>query len=215
MKHFYLRKILDFDTIKLSSVMFAPDIQCSRNTDSEFITIFLKSHLNLKCGDETFRININNQWRVKNFLTSILAWFFDEGKKDLFVYDKNNELVFNSEYKSLVKTVYSGTDTNSWMRIYPMVVRDKGTPTEGVMIFINSQSAFTELSLSKFGALTDVICNFDFDRESLLFSQLLKLSSKVNKSEGCDLVLSNSINNEGISDQLATGKYRSPFIGGK
>ena len=192
-----------------------PDIRCTKTADTQFTAITTKAHLNIKCGNDSFRVNVSNHWRVKAFFNTALQWFFDETKNDMFVYDKNNDLIFNSEYKNLTKTIYSGTDTNSWLRVYPIVVRDsKGTPSEGVVIFINSQNSFAEIPLDKFGAMTDVINKYDFDREVLMFTQLMKLSVTASKDDGCDLSLSNAINNEAMYE-TSYSLQQSPFFGGK
>ena len=171
----YLRELFSVRGMKMTAITISPTITDTKGKNANLVNIAINSHINICYNGETFKISMKNQWKVVRFFNSVLQWFFNESAKDMYVIDERGKLVFNSDYKELVQSVYSGKATHQFLQARPIVVQTIDSMAEGIILNINNKETYVSLTVDEIGEIVDTINKFDPRMEVLLISNLMRM----------------------------------------
>ena len=130
-------------------------------------------------GGEKFRLTQLSMFSILNSFKTVVDWFYDESKNDLFVINEKRELMFNNDYNDL--RILVSSDDNQHMEIRPCVDdSDIERGKEGVVIFINRAESVVVLERQEFESLYYVLSHFSFQDELLYLLQSEVLAVKAN-----------------------------------
>lgn len=97
-------------------------------------------------------------------------WFRDPNMKDLFIYDEENKLQFNSAYNSLRKTVSDSKKIPQRLTIMPALVTRGDKTHEGVFLHLISIDIQTTLTKNEFGSLLRILKEYSFSYEPIFLA---------------------------------------------
>lgn len=146
-------------------------------------------------------------YRVIRFFNEVLEWFYDDNKKDLFLLDEDNHLIFNADYRELSKTLDISFRSNSIgiLRAIPTVgVRELSTEyCEGIFLYMNQSVNRIFLSKEELSNLLDILSSFSFYNETLINLEMIRYCKDESSIES---------SNENIGEyNTAMPKRKTPF----
>lgn len=180
MKKFIKRQVISFNSLKIDSGMSSfqlTKVPNEKKFDYEIINVpmylpVLTLTLNTQSGnwkDRQIRITEKTLKRFTLCLRRAVEWFYDDAKKDMFLYDDNNDLTFNFRYKDLNEIYQDPFNSNIFMKILPSAIQSKnGKLIEGVNIYINQIETMVSLSRYDLEDLLAVMSGFSFHQEGIL-----------------------------------------------
>src|SRR5574343_153392 len=142
-------------------------------------------------------------YRVIRFFNEVLEWFYDDNKKDLFLLDEENHLIFNADYRNLNKILdisYRSSSIGILKAIPTVGTRELSTEfCEGIYLYVNQSVNRVFLSKEEISNLLDILTSFSFYNEALINLEIIRYC----KEE--DLI--------GNSDDptLTMPKHKTPF----
>lgn len=189
MKKYIKRLIVATHSIRVESGMTMPQLvhSQSKGNDYEFYeaSLYLPTltiSLNTKDGkweDRRIRATERSFKRLMLCFRKVLEWFYDENKKDLFVYDVNNNLVFNHAYKELNEVYFDAFDSNRFMKIIPAAIQTEGNKfVEGLSIYINQLDTIVGVTRIQFEDIVSVLSDFSFAQEATVLMLAYQLAEK-------------------------------------
>ena len=97
----------------------------------------------------------------------VLHWFYDPDKKDLFLFDENGNLMFNTTYNDLGKTV---TDSKKYpntqkITVMPNLVYRGDKTHEGIVLHLRDLDVQTTLTRNEFANLVKILQGFSYADE--------------------------------------------------
>lgn len=117
-------------------------------------------------ASSTYQIYPRSIYRVVEFFNTILNWFTDPNMKDLFMYNEENHLVFNSDYKSLYAYLEIPGNTKAGvMRAIPTVGNYDNGEVEAIYLYINRDVNRIMISYEELKTLFGLLKNFSFYNE--------------------------------------------------
>jgi len=108
---------------------------------------------------ESIMIRVNDMIPLRNILGEISKWFYDTKYKDLFAYDKNNNLVL---INSIEPVWVRGFAADKSIKFEPTVVTLwNGTLVEGVRLYLNDDNNFIDIPAERLMGLIYIINSID------------------------------------------------------
>lgn len=204
------RSLYKTSKIQIEFFMYEPRVEINKNTFISQVNPILNiTYLNSKSMFEdystlqarTFKINPRNLYNVIKFFNTVVGWFYDESKRDLFLINEDDELVFNADYKNLYAITKKSFGSNEQLKAIPTVVDYNNQRHEGIYLYINESIYDILLTLDELEIIFGILKSFSFYDEIMLNLQILKYAQENNRME------------EGsVSYNSATGfKIKTPF----
>ena len=128
----------------------------------------------------TFKITPRNLYHVIKFFNTVVNWFYDKDKEDLFLINEDNELVFNSDYKSLYAVTKKSYGNNDILKAIPTVVDYNNHKYEGIYLYINENIYNIILTIDELETIFGLLKNFSFYDEIQLNLTTLEYNIKNN-----------------------------------
>ncbi len=192
MKKYIKRLVVNLYKLKIEScISLAQLSRDGRKKDYELLTYsgfspVLTLGLITKDGnwkDHFIKITDRSLPRFNLCIRKVVEWFYDPDKKNMFVYDDNENLTFNYAYKELSEVYYDPFDESHFLKIMPTVVPNKnGTMVEGVSMYINQLDTMIQLSRYDLEDLMTLMATFSFQQEAILL--LLAYQVAANEPDG-------------------------------
>lgn len=136
--------------------------------DSQFMTVSDRVVLIMKHipSGEKFKINTTSIYSVIQGFKTVLDWFYDKDKNDMFVIGEAGNLIFNNDYNNLSVSISSYD--NQHLEILPCVNNKKNDRgVEGVCIFVNRYEASMILTRKELEEVYVLLSTFSFQTEAL------------------------------------------------
>lgn len=163
------------------------------NKDKDGVRFFHSPIIQIRCkvSDSTrdiydymkaaFSVTVNNHLEVIKFFNTLMKWLFDDEFNDLFLMGPTNELMFNSDYKSLKTSVmfYSRKKTDVLYGV-PSIVDLGEKLYEGVNLFVNTTDYMIPLTFREVGIIFGILKEFNFSSE---VTKLLLMYDYVKKTD--------------------------------
>ncbi len=130
--------------------------------------------------DRSYRITPRNLYRVLKFFNIIVKWFYDESKKDLFLINDENELVFNSDYNNLYTITAKTLNENCTMKAIPTVVIFNDKKYEGIHLYINKSTNVIIMTKEEVEMILGFLKEFSFNDEIIECLTALEYASRNN-----------------------------------
>lgn len=130
--------------------------------------------------ERTYRITPRNLYRTLKFFNRILEWFHDNDKKDLFLINDDNELVFNSDYSKLSLTTPKSLNEDCVMKAMPAVIVFNEKRYEGIYLYINKTSNLISLTRDEIEMLLGFLKDFSFQDEIITCLEIMRYSKERN-----------------------------------
>lgn len=115
--------------------------------------------------DRSYRITPRNLYRVLKFFNTIVKWFYDENKKDLFLINEENDLIFNSDYNNLYTMTAKTLNENTVMKAIPTVVMFNDKRYEGIHLYINKSTNIIIMTKEETEMILGFLKDFSFNNE--------------------------------------------------
>lgn len=131
--------------------------------------------------DRTFKVTPKNHYKVMKFFNTVVGWFYDKSKNDLFVTDENNALIFNNDYNGLTLAIEDSYRSGKIMQATPIVMKFDTKYYEGINLCINNIENTVSLTLFDLESILGVLQNFSWQDEILLLSNLYVSSVKMGR----------------------------------
>ncbi len=120
--------------------------------------------------DRTFLIFERARKEFVDSMDTVLSWFTDPSKKDLFYMDENENLMLNTSYRDLHMIVREARKDQRILQFAPGLMVDSiGKRHEGINITINNMESIAQISYPDFIALRNLINNINYQDESHRF----------------------------------------------
>ena len=148
------------------------------------INIKTSAFLVLEIPDDVIKSEVYfsfpHMYFLKKFFNEIEKWFFDKKYKDLYYYNKNNELVVNKDFKKYKKIRITDLPSNVNIIAYPSIINNNDIYEEGVTFHIEPYNTDFTLDINDFCIIYDIIKNFDlFTSSQLLINFALTLNNNI------------------------------------
>lgn len=153
--------------------------------------------------DNSYKMTPKNQFKLIRFFNNIIDWFYDDKLKDLFLIDKNDELVFNADYNHINAIISKNKFETGTMKAMPSIVIVEGERYEGIYLYINRLDNMIMLTKDEVESISQLIKNFNFLSEA---ASLLTIIDYTEKSK--TVITDISIWNK---NGKFNGNYSSPF----
>jgi carbamoylphosphate synthase small subunit len=119
-------------------------------------------------NNEAFKVTPKNLYRTIKFFNTIVSWFVDTEKIDLYLKDENDNLIFNADYNKLTAIIaQKGTETAGVMKAIPTVVEINNDKFEGINLYINNLTNVVQLTVDELATIFDILKTFSFYNEML------------------------------------------------
>lgn len=115
--------------------------------------------------DRTFRITPRNIYSTVKFFNKILKWFYDKEYTDLFLYNDQEELVFNADYNKLYAVTSRAPSEQCMMKAIPAVIIHNEKRYEGINLFINKMDNILQLTRDEVELIMGLLKEFSFQGE--------------------------------------------------
>lgn len=186
-------------SFKLSSKLTEFDItyskfQTSDGTNFEMYSVPDRLKLEFNVNGSSFKFGWERHLHVLKKIQSVLVWFYDKDKKDLFYKNEAGELFYNSEYNNLVETLYSGHRDHSFIEIRPVVVERGPNKYEGVTFAVNDKASFATLTISELYDIISILTHFSFQTETDMLMRIAQTTGKISITDKATMNRFNSTN---------------------
>ena len=129
-----------------------------------------------------YAIRPSNFYNVIVFFNTVLSWFEDPDKKDMYLLSPSGDLIFNSKYSELALTSKRNYFDDCVLKATPCIVEiAQGSYVEGIYLFINRKSNMVVMTKDRLESLFNVLRTFSFTNEAMLTFELLKQSFNCGK----------------------------------
>jgi len=152
--------------------------------------------------ERSYRITPRNLYRVLKFFNTIVTWFYDEDKKDLFLINEENELIFNSDYNSLYTITAKTLNENTVMKAIPTVVVFNDKRYEGIHLYINNSVNVIIMTKEEVEMVLGFLKDFSFNEE------IIECLTAMDYAKRNDLIQDNT---GGFSNNNNNKNTKSPF----
>lgn len=137
--------------------------------------------------ERSFKITPRNYYKTLKFFNNVVTWFYDDKMHDLYVYNDDDELVFNSDYNSLYLVTQKGINEQNQMKAMPTVVQFNDKKYEGIHLYVNKPSNLIILTKDEVEMVLGLLKDFSFQTEilaSLMMVENAKANGNVNVASG-------------------------------
>jgi len=116
-------------------------------------------------GKAAYKISPKNLYQVIKFFNTTITWLFGDKYTDLFLYNDEGRLIFNSDYKTLHVTMPTSDYTQQYMQAIPAVVEIGNKIYEGINLFINKTNYCIPLTYEEVSMVFNILKDFRFSEE--------------------------------------------------
>lgn len=159
---------------------------CDIKTKDLLIIKIMKPSSGVTWQEASLRISPKNFRSVKKIFRSSLSWFYDKEKNDLYVYDENNNLRFNMDYKDLEERLVVGFQNRQLIGIRPDVIEYEGSKYEGVYFWITRLENGVMLTYLELEEIVSVLEGFSFQEEDVLAINTYMIAKQYQRIEKGD-----------------------------
>lgn len=167
--------------LKLTSVVSIPKFSYYAKKDGSYsipemdipnvwlnLVISPKSRREMPFSTKTTFFLENEYYEMTKSCMTALNWFTDENMKDLFIYDEENKLAFNSAYNSLK---ISFRDSRKYpntqeVTILPTLCRRGDNTFEGILIHLRDIDIQTTMTYAEFRSFVFVLKHYSYAEET-------------------------------------------------
>ena len=112
-----------------------------------------------------YKITPKNLYQVIKFFNTTVVWLFGDKYKDLFLYNEEGRLIFNSDYSKLHETMPISDYSQQYMQAIPSVVEIGNQLYEGINLFVNKTNYCIPLTYEEVALLFNILKDFRFTQE--------------------------------------------------
>jgi len=149
-----------------------------------------------------FNIYPRTIYQTIEFFNGILGWFYDKNMPDLFGYNEEGRLVFNSKYNDVKAILNTGDKTGraNILKVIPITIQDDNTEKEGIFLFINEDRFRVSLKVEQIKMILGLLTKFSFYNEIQLAIEIANYA-----------IARNQLIIDGNDPTIKHNIYKTPF----
>lgn len=112
-----------------------------------------------------YKITPRNLYRTVKFFNTVVGWFYDVEKIDLFLRNEDNIPIFNADYNKLSTSTRRSNFESCVLKAIPTIVEYENKRFEGINLYINVIQQSIPMILDEVETIFNILKTFSFPNE--------------------------------------------------